>query len=42
MINLTIGFALGFAAALYPPARTVVMNGVRKVIAYFRTSNSEQ
>lgn len=42
MINLTISFALGFGCALYAPARTVVTNGVRRVIAFFRDNETEQ
>lgn len=42
MINLTLGFAIGFGCALYEPARTVVITGVRKVIAFFRDKTTEQ
>lgn len=42
MINLTLGFAIGFACASYEPARTVVMNGVKRVIAFFRNNTTEQ
>ena len=42
MINLTLGFAIGFGCALYEPARTVVINGVKRVIAFFRNNTTEQ
>ena len=42
MINLILGFAAGFGCALYAPARTVVINGVKRVIAIFRDNTTEQ
>jgi hypothetical protein len=35
MINLAIGFAAGFGAALYTPTREYVVSIARRVIAYF-------
>jgi hypothetical protein len=42
MFNLTLGFAIGFGCALYEPARTVVINGVKRLIAFFRDNTTEQ
>lgn len=41
MINLVLGFAIGFGCALYAPARTVVINGTKRVIALFRSNDDK-